>query len=700
LVQGKWGQALDCSDPPFCLYFDPYRNMVPRVGTLEFWVKSSPTNLWADDRDHQFVRLIPAASTSAPPRASLAMELIKRGKDNKLYLQVKPVQATLSVSVARLDPDVWHHVAFSWDFRDSQASLWLVVDGQGKTVTLPSNINPVTPAALQIGNVHDYEAARTGGGFQPLGGLLDDLHISDEPLSWYSADYHRLNIGPIDQQLALQAMDAFQRWLDFWAEEQEGGLWGNWCQPLVNYETRIYFNYLYQATDRNLVNMKYGSSGMLAYIYLQAYEYTGDERYLQVACNTGEFFLRAQQPAGYWLTRYIVDQSGHVQPASPTNIARIQDGYQSRPWLYCLYLYRVTGDSRYYAAAYRCADFLLEAENPNGSWPGKYDAAAGVGYTTGPKGVAHGCEYNDYATTDPLRMMITMYHLTGDPKFIQGTHGKGPMGIGQWMFDTDIGEGKVHGWCQQYDQNNQPVWARSFEAPVISPRVVNRFVGPMCLWFYLMTGQQRYMQLLKETYAWYKSVEVPGPQGGWYYQYLPDGTPVCSHDYETIKIDVEHPENNPPYVPKPSRGKLQLDEVEGWVNKYDQLGPQAFRQSFSGPTELTESDVHEQRLAAAQYCRKMENDEGFRKMLASQREDGAWVGKDVRLGTKVGRLSPNRLFRYIKNLYLARGVVPLKVLPRGGIGPWHHTPNPWQIPVLWCEDWWKVPVSLTKHEGE
>lgn len=57
---------------------------------------------------------------------------------------------------------------------------------------------------------------------------------------------------------------------------------------------------------------------------------------------------------------------------------------------------------------------------------------------------------------------------------------------------------------------------------MIDPRTFGRFVAPLCAWFYVMSGEERYMTLMQETVDWIKSVEKPA---GWAYQYLPDGTP-------------------------------------------------------------------------------------------------------------------------------------------------------------------------------
>ena len=677
LAEGKWGKALDCTDEKVNLFFSMRRNLVPRAGTLECWVKSGKGNIWADGKDHCLFTLTPCARIPGRPRVPMAVELIKLGADNALHLRLSGAAAAdLAVSTARLDPAAWHHVAFSWDFTGDAPSLWLCVDGRGNKVTLPVSPSPLPFVSLQVANTRWYGHYAHANEFKPLGGLLDDLHISDETLARREAGHKPLDTGTLDVATALAAEDALGKWLDKWAALQLGGAWGDWITPRIGAESGVFLDWTGQPRDRRSVSNKYGSSAQLARSFLQAYEHTGDERWRQVALNTAEFYLRGQDPRGYWYQSYVVDESGAVVPTAGTNWARIQDKHQFAPWAYMLYMHRVTGDRRYFEAARKCADLVLSVENPNGSWPGTYDVAKGVGRTTGGRGVDYGCEYNDFATTDPMRMMIAMHHLTGDAKYVRGTHGKGILGIGQWMFDTQVGQGKVRGWCQQYGRDNKPVWSRAFEAPVISPRVVCRFIHPMCLWLYLMTGQERYMTLLQETCAWYRSVEAPGPNGGWYYQYLPDGTPAYSKDYKTVRID---PKNPAPDAPKPSRVKLQLTALQRTLDDFRRLGPEKFRKSFVGSIVLSEADVAGHRKAAAAYCRSQAA--AVRKQLKEQRPDGAWVrGRWLRLPNQVA------VFRYVLELHVARGVVPEKHLPRGGrdLG--------YGMPIAWVADWFDVPV--------
>ena len=191
------------------------------------------------------------------------------------------------------------------------------------------------------------------------------------------------------------------------------------------------------------------------------------------------------------------------------------------------------------------------------------------------------------------------------------------------------------------------------------------------------------MKLLQETYDWYRSVEAPGPEGGWYYQYLSDGTPVHSTEFETIKIDP-----NDPNAPKPSRGKLQLTHLERTLTKYQELGPEEFRQSFVGSVELSADDYAQRRKSAADYCRSQA--ETVREELEWQRPDGTLVS-----GSWLRHPQAVRTYGYVLNLRLARGVVPPQALPRGGRSPWDGSiagRGAWRLPVVWFADWFDMPL--------
>jgi len=708
-AQGRWGQALACTAPDGLVVYNMERNIVARAGTLELWVRSAEGNIWADDQDRELLHLSSGLSgwMGDPDdvtaefdarRRAISIEVTRLGADGAVHLLVhrgRTAPLDLSVPAADLSADDWHHVAISWDLRAQPALLWLTIDGAGAMAQVDEHMEPLPFTSLQLGNYHRLGDYQQPDVTKPLGGWIDDLHISDETLARRAAGYDGPRPGAIDEQFAMDAQDALRRWVDLWAELQTGGTWASWVFPRVNDETRLFFHIEAQPWPVSPMQAatKYGHPTEMATRFLRIWEATGDERCLQVAKNSAEFFLRAQQPEGHWLTAYLVDESGRVVPAGGSESARsylpINDSYQNAPFVFLLDMYRATGDGRCFDAARRCADMLLEIENENGSWPGVYLLDRQMGVVTHTWDTRSGGEYNDGATSNPLRMMITMYHLTGDEKYIRGTHGAGPGGIGQWLFDTQLGEGDVRGWAQQYDDALKPAWARAFEAPLIRPWVLPRYVAPMCQWFHLMTGDERYVELTREAVAWLRSVEVPGEAGGWYDHYQPDGTPVHAAERQVIPLTGRDPSELPAGA-RPDRKGTDLTEAERWLQQLDELGPEAYGASLVRPVELTADELAERVLGAAETCRRLEAEQALREAVRSQRADGAWIEDDPQVGHKLAYAPPSRLLYYVISLSLARGVLPADTIATGGSGPWGPA-GTWHGPPI--ADWFDVPIE-------
>ena len=333
----------------------------------------------------------------------------------------------------------------------------------------------------------------------------------------------------------------------------------------------------------------------------RAYEMLGDKKYLEHALKTADVLLAIQQPKGHFAGAGSVDRNGRVSTSGNVNHARVQDGYQFRPFAYLLYAYRHTGQKKYLDGARRCADlFVNHIQHPkHGHCPDNFDTGAmRVGSSYG----SYGGSYNDFATTDPMRMTIMMYHVTGDKKYLART-----AKIGQWMFDTQLGKDPVRGWCQQYKADNTAASARHHEAAVIDPRCFNRFMSPMLTWFYVMTGEARYRTLLEETYGWMKSVEKPDdhPKGsGWASGYLPDGTEVFSWRGKANRYDQPEtwPGDSPAWGGKYHRSKAQVADAEKALAQLKSGGREALQQWYRGPKKYAPQEYLEVRLAAARRC--------------------------------------------------------------------------------------------------
>jgi len=267
-----------------------------------------------------------------------------------------------------------------------------------------------------------------------------------------------------------------------------------------------------------------------AVVFFRAYEIFGDKKYLGAGLTCADRILAKQWPKGHW-------RWGEY----PEDWVRIQDGYNDWPFRVMLYAYKVSGDRKYFESAKRCADVLLLMQRPGGGWPDQYTFSDRPTIHTG---VRHGISFNDQPTTSTFAMMVMMYHMTGDRKYIANVHNLWP-----FIVKGNIGEGKVVGWCQQYNDDATPVRARQYEIEVCYPSSLTRATGPLLIWFYLMDGDEAHMDLLRKAYAWFEQMrrfdlkpenwkcwrimneahrKDDGPdkyfRPGWSGAYLPDGS--------------------------------------------------------------------------------------------------------------------------------------------------------------------------------
>jgi len=217
------------------------------------------------------------------------------------------------------------------------------------------------------------------------------------------------------------------------------------------------------------VTLKHLNTGSA--LFFRAYEIWGDKKYLEAGLKRVEVFLRDQAPRGNWGQNRINDG----------RYARIQDRFQDQPATILLYAYKLTGDEKYFESAKRCADLMLTLQRPDsGGWGDQwmFDGAPRV-----KTGVVYGTSHNDSATTAQFVLMVMMYHITNDKKYIANLHKLGPH-----IEDANIGVGEVVGWSEQYNDGAKPIRARQYEIEICYPSSLNRSMGPLLTWLYLMDG--------------------------------------------------------------------------------------------------------------------------------------------------------------------------------------------------------------------
>ncbi len=224
-----------------------------------------------------------------------------------------------------------------------------------------------------------------------------------------------------------------------------------------------------------------------AVAFFRAYEIFGDKKYLDAGLARANLILKAQWPKGHWPWGTLGE-----------NFVRIQDGFNDQPFWIMLYAHKLTGDKKYFDSAKRCADLLLSLQRPGGGWGDQWSFS---GRGSGHSGIVHGISFNDNPTNSSFQMMVMMYRMPGDKKYIANLHK-----LGDFIVKAKMGEGNVVGWCAQYHDNGRPARARQYEIEVINPSSLTRGVGPLLTWLYLMDGDEAHMDLLRKAYAWHEAV--------------------------------------------------------------------------------------------------------------------------------------------------------------------------------------------------
>lgn len=459
--------------------------------------------------------------------------------------------------------------------------------------------------------------------------------------------------------------------------------------------------------DSVKVDLEEGRLPPAAARFLRAYETFGDDVYLQAGLKTADFFYQIQHENGSFPCAAVLERGGKAYAAigrkhkHPLGVARIEDAHQYPAFCLMLYAYKLTGEEKYLNSSKKWGDLFFEKIQYHdwGCSPDYWDGkprAIGDAYASGDdrdRGVPNGGSYSDHATYDGFMTTMAMYHLTKDPKYL-----KYSSKLGQWIFLTHQGEGATRGWADNYNRLNEPVVARHHEGTNIEPRDANRFTLPMMMWFYVMTGEERYRILFEETIAWLRSMEHPNGSRapkhswfdetsikpiGWSSEYLPDGTEAWTTGYKSYLYD------QPSAWPKELKDlgiaegghpgyttiKVQLSGAEKMLAILKSEGLDGWRNLFKGNANWSTEQFLEKRIEAARRC----------------------------INTKALPESLDQKWQFVWDARLANGKVNLKSAAYGGHGLLKWTEDftdlwavhyDWTSRVIAVDNWLDVPIPV------
>ena len=551
---GAAGQALQADDRLSNVVYPGRDNLPGTAGTLRLFLKSAPgANLWNDGKEHW----IAAAERDCPYPDPLTLPadypgfhlLLYKSAENEIVfglnntagkdlrekdgeLPAHPPAVALRRGCAGLDPGAWHEVVLSWDA--GRRRTWLRVGDSLQEGRIPEGFRAGAFRYLMLATHPNIYTKRQGLWL----GLLDELLVSDRPLDrWLGrgapTEARRAEAAPPawprsqanlfkDEPLATHEAH-LRMFLDTLARQRNRT--GGWTFSF-HYPSGMHFlssKVRAPIPDTWYNNSKDGTSTLAALRYAFAYRVLGEKAYLDVAVKAGESVLAAQQAGGWWPYSWAETPKGMV-PLFSDGRAPIEDHTQTGPIFLMLMLHRVTNEARYLKAAEAGLDFLIRAQNPNGSWSHHYSLEKKAGESA--IGRPNAGELNDYTTTGPMSAMLLAYRLTGQKRFLDAYLG----GV-NWIRDAFIEKGAV-GWAQQYDEKNEPIWARHFEPPAVENFASSMAAGAL-MNAYRLTGDAAYLEPARKWVQWL----APKAPAYSFYHDIATGRPIVAEDRKVYFTD-------------------------------------------------------------------------------------------------------------------------------------------------------------------
>ncbi len=202
------------------------------------------------------------------------------------------------------------------------------------------------------------------------------------------------------------------------------------------------------ATETQQGSMTFRNSrGMyLVQVILQAYDYTGDERYLNSVIETAEWALRSQHEDGAWQSDYPAPEHSYLR------LHMLNDGVTISPTRTLMMAYARTDDARYLDAIKRAGDWFIRNQlpEPTPGWAQEYYAEdrAAWGRRFEPPAACSA------PTSSACGLLIDIYLLTGDDRYLAPI----PAALA-WLERSQLPDGN---WARFYElKTNRPLYFTS-----------------------------------------------------------------------------------------------------------------------------------------------------------------------------------------------------------------------------------------------
>ncbi|WP_414660124.1 pectate lyase [Horticoccus sp. 23ND18S-11] len=258
--------------------------------------------------------------------------------------------------------------------------------------------------------------------------------------------------------------------------------------------------------------------------YLNAYAATGDRDYLEAAKETGAALIHGQLESGGWSQRIDFNakgthagryRNGKGKPNGP-NHSSLDDDQSQSSLQFLSRLDRALGfkDATVHDAAMFALDALLKAQFPIGAFPQGWDAPVPshpILKASYPREWLrvwpHEPYHRYYTLNDGLVGTVSDTLLTAIDAYDDARYRAAVVKLGDFLILAQMPDPQP-AWCQQYNFEMQPTWARKFEPPAICGLESEDAIETL-MKVYIVTGDKKYLEPIPRALAYLRTGVLP-----------------------------------------------------------------------------------------------------------------------------------------------------------------------------------------------